>query len=165
MKKIRIRRIVFVAILLSLLLTFVFYEFDKREIPPQDKIQNLVQCADQIAYLRQGTNGQGINEMSDVNIQTELDERGSDKQELLFIVKIQHRDFLGTVQVTYPAKRDSDGKLMIGVPYRNTLVYVHTKGEYICTFLICFIGLFSLIVSVLINLYIRDEKKSGKGDA
>ena len=170
MKKIKIRMVLLVSIILALVVSIIIFMFDKNATPPQDTIQELIKYSDNIAYLRTGQVNNGIiNDQADIYITTELDERDNDKTQLYFIVKAKHRDFIGLVEVKYPARRDTNGMLMIGVPYRNIKVYVHTFEEYCFIFLVAFILVFISIISILIAIYQNEKKdklnKSGKSDA
>lgn len=169
MKKIKLRKIVLIALFFSLVLSAICFILDKSLVPPQERIEEMVKYADNIAYLRQGVSEKTLNTVvQDVKVETILDEKSKDKSELHFIVKVQHKDFVGLVQVTYPAKRDSNGALMIGVPYRNTLIYVHTFSEYVLMFILIFVGVFGIMISFAVNIWQRElemKNKSGKGDA
>lgn len=167
MKTIKIRTIAVISLIFAILVSLVIFVVDKTMIPPQEKIEELVKYADNIAYLRQGVSEKSFaNMVQDVKVETLLDEKAKDKSELHFIVKVQHKDFLGYVQITYPAKRNDDGALMIGVPYRNTLIYVRTFPEYIIILIEVFVGFFGLFLAVAVGLTQHDiSKKSGKGDA
>lgn len=168
MKNIKIRVIALVSLLFAVIVSTIVFLVDKSLTPPQDKIEELIQYADNIAYLRQGVSEKNFaNIAQDVKVETILDEKSKDKSELHFIVKVQHRDFIGSVQVTYPARRDINGALMIGVPYRNTLIFVHTFPEYLLIFIGAFIGFFGLFLAIAVAILQHDiaAKKSGKGDA
>ena len=162
MKTIKFRKLAMLSLVLALILGLGIFLIDKTMLPPQEKIEELVKYADNIAYLRQGVNESALSKAQDVKVTTELDERSKDKSELHYIVKLQHKDHLGLVEVVYPCKRDTSGKLMIGVPYRNTKIYVNSLAEYITICIIAFIGFFLVLCIIGIELY---KNQSGKSDA
>ena len=149
-----------ISLIISLFIGVVLFLLDKAMLPPQERIEEMVKYADNIAYLRQGVNESALSKVQDVKVITVLDEKSKDKSELHYIVRLQHKDHIGIVEVDYPAKRDSAGKLMIGVPYRNTKIYVHETGEYLLISILTFMFVLLFLTIISVELI-----KSGKGDA
>lgn len=162
MKRINFGRVFIITVITSLLVSILIYSIDKNLIPPQEKIEDLVKYADNITYLRMGAakETQLKDNVKDIKVITELDEQAKDKSELLFYVTLKDKDYMGVVHVTYPAKRDTLGNLIIGTTFHKTQVYVHTPGEYVEIFF--FITLTILIFMLAIATFMAESDKKNK---
>lgn len=125
-------RLLLLAFIVTFIGGFICYKYSQSEIPDKTRINELVNYADGIAYLRIGTNVTGMTDKVDgVKVTTEMDERNKETSEVDFIVKIQDSDYKGTIRVVYPINRSEEGRLLIGVNYRKVEAYYFTTSIYI----------------------------------